>query len=395
MKIFVSAGEVSGDIILGKILEQYRRLYPSTFSAWELRGLGGERTMAFGLRSLFSMQELAVNGIGDVLSRAFFLWKLYRQTLKAMYVFEPDLVILVDYPGLNLRLAKKARDKKIKVLYIAPPQTWAYRNQERKNNRMAIALRGCAVHVLFPFEVTPFQGVAKAISVGHFYVTVTDRLPRPKAFPTLPILGLFPGSRLTVLKRNLPTWIKRLRELGYLDSMQVQIVVPGHLESAVTLLLPQPSDAQRKAHHNKAHHQEHRLQKIRIRTDVEMAMAEANYAIAFPGSVTMELAIHRIPTLVLAVVDDLTLWVGGRILAFPQWLSLPNLLLKRRIFPEWFGSVMSLTKSKFGELVAELLGDSIPFHSSWDLVQEDLQSTMGAGDGVEKVCQVIKKELAI
>src|SRR4051812_48959405 len=99
-RIFVSAGEVSGDQILSGILSRLRGRFPDM----ELRGLGGAGAMAAGLKPLFPMERTAFSGAWDVLRNLRFALGMYAQAAGEMRRFKPDLVLLVDYPGLNLRL---------------------------------------------------------------------------------------------------------------------------------------------------------------------------------------------------------------------------------------------------------------------------------------------------
>jgi len=121
LRVFVSAGEASGDAILGKVLARLRAEAPGL----ELAGLGGPGAEAQGLRPLFPISRTAFSGAGDALARAPFALRLWFAAARKLREFRPDLVLLVDYPGLNLRLARLARGLGIPVHFIAPPQAWA------------------------------------------------------------------------------------------------------------------------------------------------------------------------------------------------------------------------------------------------------------------------------
>ncbi len=369
MKIFVSAGETSGDAILGAVLQRLRARHQEM----ELCGLGGPMAQACGLLPLFPLEKTAVNGGWDVLRHALFLLRMYRHSVAALIGFHPDLVILVDYPGLNLRLAQKARALGIPIYFLAPPQTWVYRKAKHRKARVARALAGCSVHVLFPFEAETFAKTARRVTVGHFMIT--NQVVRQQTTVSRPILCLCPGSRMPVLVRNLPVWLDHLNGLGIFgveeNSMEpkVQILVPEHLGTQVTFWLDEFRQG-RYAH------------LVPIRTDKDSALAQADRVIAFPGTITLELARLRVPTLVLAILDPFTLVVGKRILKSPR-LALPNLLLGEGVFPEWAGTATNLTVTRFRGLLENLL----TWNPSWELFANRLETVVGLGSGAEIVAE--------
>ena len=171
----MSAGEVSGDRILGEILKPLRQRHPGL----ELRGLGGDAAAACGRAPLFPMERTALSGIWDVARHAWFAMRMYAAAVREMRRFRPHLVLLVDYPGLNLRLARAARNLGVPVYFVAPPQAWAYRNPARKAARARKSLRGCAVQVLFPFEAEAYlETVGTAVECERSRYSVVQALRR-------------------------------------------------------------------------------------------------------------------------------------------------------------------------------------------------------------------------
>ncbi len=397
----MSAGEVSGDRILGEILEPLRRRHPGL----ELRGLGGHAAAACGLAPLFPIERTAISGIWDVARNVFFAVRMYAAAVREIRRFRPHLVLLVDYPGLNLRLARVARNLGVPVYFVAPPQAWAYRNPVRKSARARKALRGCAVQVLFPFEAEAYGatigtvatvGIAATagsvddairLTSGHFFsgagleasaspahrenrATVADETGKS-------LLCLCPGSRLPVLRRNLPLWLELLDKAGRLPvyGREMAILVPGHLVEAASLILtsycggePRPA--------------------FRIRTDKAAVFAEARHAIAFPGTITLELALARVPTLVMAILDPLTLAVGRRVLGSGR-IALPNLILGQPLFPEWVGPAPGPELGLFRQLEQDR--DRM---NAWEPRLQSLTTRMGPGNGVEVAVRECSEMLA-
>jgi lipid-A-disaccharide synthase len=355
---------------------------------------------------MFPIRDTAFSGAWDVVRKAFFALRMYRSALAGMRRFRPHLVLLVDYPGLNLRLAHAARSLGFPVCFVAPPQAWVYRRPARKLRRATEALRGCHVHVLFPFEAAAFAATAAGVSAGHFLATAGMRAPVP-ASAVLPTphaaernrLLLCPGSRLDVLRRNLPAWIALLARPDARNGIRtsavpaspaaISLLVPEHLAAEARLLIGSVSAGPGALALPV-------IPDIRIRTDRESAFAEARHAIAFPGTITLELALARIPTLVMAILDPLTLALGRRLLGDSP-LALPNLLAGEELFPEWAGLFPGPDAALFRKLERRrdrlFTGPADPVDPAngiprWTVAMEKLTARMGPGTGAQVVCDL-------
>jgi lipid A disaccharide synthetase len=176
-----------------------------------------------------------------------------------------------------------------------------------------------------------------------------------------------------VWRRNLPVWLERLQELNVLEiendfpRMEIQVLMPAHLAAMSREWL-------RKFHGGKF------VQFVTIRTDKKSALADADWALAFPGTLTLELALSQVPTAILAVIDPLTLAVGSRLLRSTR-LGLPNLLLEEDVFSEWVGVSAELTRVKFQKVLQDLW----VWNRAWQPLQERLSRVLGTGNGAEIV----------
>lgn len=320
-KVFIGAGEASGDRIAAEIVRELRARVPDVI----LGGFGGPLCAAEGLASPYELADLAVNGVGDVLRRGAFLLRARARLARDLDAFRPDVVLLVDYPGMNVALARRARKQGIPVHYVAPPQLWAYRNPARRRARLRRALEGVSLQTLFPFEGASYPLWNASLTQGHFF-------PLP-AFESAPERGgtrllLCPGSRRGVLRRNLPLWLGRVQSFfGTLDG--VDVLVPAALadEARRVIAAASPSGAP-----------------ATVVTDTAAAFARAGAAIAFPGTVTLELFLQRIPTRVWAVLDPLTLYAGRRALQGP-YLALPSAIAGEALLPEWIGTLADFRRA--------------------------------------------------
>jgi lipid-A-disaccharide synthase len=347
VRVFVSAGEASGDRILGATLARLRAEIPL-----ELCGLGGPEAEAQGLVPLFPIKRTAFSGAWDVARNLPFAARMDAAARAALRRFRPDLALLVDYPGLNLRLARAARALGVPVHFIAPPQAWAYRDRERKLRRARRSLDGCSLQPLYAFEAADWEGTALRAVSGHFQDTVIPRLPGSG------MVAVCPGSRLPVLRRALPVFLRLLRAADPSPGAPAAVIAPPFLAAEARAIV-----------------RRHGRPGITVRTDAYAAMSEAARALAFPGTITLELARRRVPTVVMAPLDPLTYALGRRLLA-SRALALPNLIAGEAIFPEWAGTRPEAA-------VFRALWESLPAADDpdWNRRLDRLEARLGPGDG--------------
>jgi lipid-A-disaccharide synthase len=302
------------------------------------------------LQSALPFESLAVNGVGDVLRNGIHLARAYLHLKRQLRNFRPDLVLLVDYPGMNAGLARTALRLGYRVHYVAPPQLWAYRHPEGRLRKLQRALSGASLQVLFPFEAGRYESWTTRLCQGHFFSP-----PAPKP-PDGNRLLLCPGSRRGIVLRNLPLWWRRLSDAGWRDG--VDVLTPEFLVSEVKAIIKNKPE-------------------VSVFTDSAQAFSRAASAIAFPGTMTLELFLARIPARAWAVLDPLTLWAGRRKMR-NRFTALPNLLLDREIFPEWVGTADAFRKNP------PPWPDSVinwPSVSNADVMS--IQEKMGSPDGVK------------
>lgn len=211
--VFLSAGEESGDQHGARVARALKAHRPGI----RLLGLGGPRMEAAGVEILAGLEELAVMGFVEVLSRLPFFWKLERRIRARLDEDSIDLVLPIDYPGFNLRLARDARRRGIPVLYYIAPQVWAW----KKGRAARLARDADRIAVILPFEVEILRRAGADVTfVGH---PLLDREPaaddRARFLrdlgldPDRPLLALFPGSRSQELGRHLHLFLETARRL--------------------------------------------------------------------------------------------------------------------------------------------------------------------------------------
>ena len=214
-RIFFVAGEASGDLHGGHLAEQIKAAAPDV----ELLGLGGDQMRAAGVEILADPTRIAVVGLVEVLAHLAEFRGLFELAVKALDERKPDLVVLIDYPGFNMRFAREVKRRGIRLVYYISPQIWAW-DPGRVHVLKRLVDR---MLVIFPFEKELYerQGVPVTF-VGHpFLDVVRASMPRLQALEKfgledgLPVIGLLPGSRQGEIRRILPVLLaagERMRE---------------------------------------------------------------------------------------------------------------------------------------------------------------------------------------
>lgn len=318
-KIFIIAGEASGDVLGHRLMVALRRIDPTiAFS-----GIGGARMAESGLTSLFPMQELAYMGLAEILPKIIPLQRRIKQTIAAIRAQKPDILLTIDSPGFNTRVLKAIGPGGPKRVHYVAPQVWAWRQGRVKHfpglwDELLCLLpfepAFFAPHGLHPvftghpvLESGADQGDAAAFRARHGLSA--DALP----------LMLMPGSRVTETKRLLPVFRQTLALL----SPEVPNLVPV-LAAAAGI-----ADAVA------AQTQDWPVRPIIVRGVAERydAFAASQAALTKSGTSTLELAMAGVPMAVTYRVNPISGFLGRRLIKVPH-VAMINLLAGRALVPE-------------------------------------------------------------
>jgi len=315
--IFIIAGETSGDHH-GALLMQNMMQLDHEIS---FLGIGGPKMESKGLRSLVSIQQMAVMGFIEVIRHIRFFRTVERTVLSAIGECRPDRIILIDYPGFNLRMAQKLHNRfKIPITYYISPQIWAW-----KPGRIEI-IRKCVQQmlVIFPFEKQWYhdQGIEVEF-VGYPLLDEWKSTPRSELCarlgisPDLPVLTLYPGSRKNEVRRHLPLLLKSARILkNHLPGLQILIgAAPGFFEFAPASATI-PDDVS-----------------VEIRRP-RLALEAADAAIVASGTSTLEAAIFGTPLVVMYKMNPLSWWIT-RFLVNVPFAGMVNIIAGEAVAPEF------------------------------------------------------------
>ncbi|OAM84184.1 lipid-A-disaccharide synthase [Devosia elaeis] len=331
LRLFILAGEPSGDRIAADLVARLRRLIEL-----KLTGIGGDELAGQGLQSLYPMSDLAVMGVTDVLlNLPRLLWRL-EQTARTILDSQPDVVVLVDAQDFSKLLARRLRKRGYRgtlILYVAP-SVWA-RNPER-----AAGIRPLfdAVLAVLPFEpeVMETLGGPPTYYVGH--PALGERLETASAREEGPLI-LLPGSREGELRRHLPVLksiVARLAEVpGVTEFVMPTLPRLRQRLEAATADWPVP------------------VRVLDRRNKRQFLYAQALGAICVSGTVTLELALARVPMTVIYALDGHQARIYERLGRPP--VSLPNIILGRDVVPELVAA--DLTPETVAQAALSLLAD--------------------------------------
>lgn len=309
--ILLSAGEPSGDVHGAELARELLARWPGA----RLLGLGGPRMQAQGVELLADPERLAVMGFAEVLRHLPFFVRLRRTIRNTLQREGVRLVIPIDYPGFNLRLARDAHRQGIAVLYYVAPQVWAWkpgraREMARTVDRLAVIL---------PFEESLLrrEGVAASF-VGHPLLEEEPEPPpradfcRPLGLDEgRPVLALFPGSREQEIDRHLEPFTAAAEILkDRIEGLQPVLAAPG----------------------TRAMLRYHRSS-YPVTTDSWALLAHARGAIVKSGTGTLQAALTRTPMVVAYRTNPATFWLARRLVRVDH-VGLVNLVAGHRLVPE-------------------------------------------------------------
>jgi lipid-A-disaccharide synthase len=319
MRIFVSAGEPSGDLHGSNLIRALNQLDPTI----ETIGFGGERMSKVGCSLLYPLCHHAVTGFVPVLADAHRFLKLVWQADRYFLKARPDAVVLIDYPGFNWWIARRAHQHKIPVFYFVPPQIWAWASWRVDKMRRFVDQVLCSL----PFEKDWYveRGVA-AEYVGHPYF---DELPTQTLDPAFlrdqqarggTVIGLLPGSRNQEVTYNLPTLLRsaeQIHEARPDTRFLVACYKAAHFERVQDALRDKPLPF---------------VEACLGRTPEIIEVAHS--CIAVSGSVSLELLYRAKPCITVYRAPAFLLFLS-RFMKKSKFISLVNLLADEELYPEF------------------------------------------------------------
>jgi lipid-A-disaccharide synthase len=379
MTIYLVAGEVSADNHGAALMRSLRELYPEL----NFVGRGGPRMQQIaGVQFRNWIEEAAVLGLWEVLRKYGYFRAQFHRTLGVIAVSKPDAVVLIDYPGFNLRLARAIRrqSQSWKTIYYISPQVWAWNLGRIEKMARFIDLVLC----IFPFEANLYsESGLRAVFVGHPMIeSLETQRVETERDPNL--IGLFPGSRLREVRKIFPVLIEATRLL-----LQAKPTLRFQVAAASESLAREMSGMLR-------NHQSEDRKAIEITVGQTSALMQQAWAgIVASGSATLEAAYFRMPFVLIYKVAWPT-YVAARIVVNVDYLGMPNLLADKQVVPEFIqheakadaivkalqllmkdGSLRDKMISEFDAIVGKL-GGSGASHRAAEAILEEVRNERSA-----------------
>jgi lipid-A-disaccharide synthase len=312
--ILITAGELSGDNVGGLLAAELKSMSPDI----ELFGLGGDRMGASGMEIRYHVNQLSFLGFWEVLKHLSFLKRVQKDILDQVEARKPDLAILIDYPGFNLRLAERLKERGVPIMYYVSPQVWAW-GKGRIRKIKALVDR---MVVVFEFEKEMYQeqGVA-AEWYGHpLLEIVKPQFRKDEFFSRIGLredsrcVGLFPGSRKQEIEKILPVMRRALEPMKNANFKAAVGCAPG-----IDDIFYRKFGGDN-------------LLYIRGMTYDLMAYSELNLVAS--GTATLECAILGRPLFVLYKTSTMTYLIARRLIRIP-YVGLVNVVAGEKIVPEF------------------------------------------------------------
>lgn len=365
--IMIMSGEPSGDRLGGFLANAIRQIAPET----QLVGVGSQHMHAAGVEIILNSDPLAVVGLFEILRHLATL----RAAMKCLENYfknsPPDLLILIDYPGFNLRLAEKAKQYGIKVMYYVSPQIWAWHYSRIKKIRKNVDLMA----VLFPFEKKLYDKEnVPAKYVGHpLLANLKAELSHETALakfqlnPSHPIIGLVPGSRRQELKRMLPHMLAA--------AQYIRTTIPN-AQFVLPLAANLPDSLLKK----------YDLSGITvIKNNTYNALQCCDAAIVTSGTVTLEIALLQIPLVIAYRFSPVTYHLCKYFVKVKQF-GLCNIVAETCIAPELLQNQVN-AKSLANAILKILQDDQHRNHIRQLLL--DLKNKLDNENAAEKAAKAV------
>ena len=364
MKYYLISGEASGDLHCSLLIKALKKLD----SKAQFRGWGGDLMAKEGTVLVKHYKKLAFMGFWEVISHLPAILRNISLCKKDILKYVPDVIIYVDYPGFNLRIAKWAKTKGFKNHYYISPQVWAWKESRVKQMKLILD----ALYVILPFEKNFFEQRHQlpVHFVGHPLMDeLSKNLKDPKFHktcnlnPKKPIIALLPGSRLQEIKKMLPLFIQISNHFK-----KFQFVIAG-----APGINPKYYNSFTKS-----------SSLIIVYKNTHQLLQNSCAALVTSGTATLETALFNVPQLVCYKTTPMTYWIGKKIIKL-KYISLVNLILEK-------GALVELIQNdcSFEKLVYHL--EILLKKKSLKKVNEDyllLRSKIGGKGASKKTAELI------
>lgn len=303
MKLFIIAGEDSGDLHASNLIKALQQKHP----ALAVRGVGGDKMAEQQTSLIAHIKDINFMGFWEILKNLGTIRRLFRTVKNDILSWEPDAVVLVDYPGFNLRMTKFIKALGIPVIFYISPQLWAWKKGRVKTIKRFVD----RMMVILPFEKDFYAKEGVEVDfVGHPLLDVIEESPDVPI--SKPIVALLPGSRKQEIKRMLPVMLELPKKFPAYEF--VIAAAPSQDESFYRDLMGQTT--------------------IKLIKDQTYDLLhQASYALVTSGTATLETGLHKVPQIVCYAGSPISYAIGKRVIQV-KYISLVNLILDKPLVAE-------------------------------------------------------------
>lgn len=372
MKYYIIAGEASGDLhgsnLLRALLEKDK--------AANIRFWGGDRMKAIAGNPVKHIKDLAFMGFVEVIANLRTILKNIRFCKEDILKFQPDALILIDYPGFNLRIAEFAKKSGIKVHYYISPQIWAW-----KQNRVHKIKRNVdEMYCILPFEREFYKRFDMEVNyVGHPLVDAVQDFQKNaqtrKNFLSKhqlidrPILALLPGSRLQEIKTKLPVMLEAAK--GF-ERMNILVAGAPNIADEVYLNLAKNTPI------------------TIIQNETYDVLNQAHVAMVTSGTATLETALFKVPQVVCYKGNSISVAIARKLIKV-DYISLVNLIMGKEVVKELIQN--DLTAENIQKELLPLIEEQSEKRSKMLKAYSSLEELLGSGGASDKVASLLLKKL--
>lgn len=310
MKYYIIAGEASGDLHGSNLIKELLLLDGDA----NLRCWGGDLMQQAGATIVKHYRDLAFMGFAEVIKNLPTILNNIKFCKQDIVDFNPDVLVLIDYPGFNLRIAKWAKQKGVKVVYYIAPQVWAWKANRVKSMKQCIDKMLC----ILPFEKKYFQENWnwEVDYVGHPLVEVVDNFMQQHSHSSnekLPTVALLPGSREQEIAKKLPIMLSVAEHFNHYRFVVAK--APGQEDSFYEPFLAQYKNVSS------------------VRNDTYNLLMQSSAALVTSGTATLETALFAVPEVVCYKSSNISYAIAKRLVKI-KYISLVNLIMDKLVVKE-------------------------------------------------------------
>jgi lipid-A-disaccharide synthase len=375
LRLMIIAGEASGDLQAANLIKSLKQINPHI----EIFGMGGRKMQAESAEIIYDITNLAIVGFFEVLKHFSIFKKMFQKLAKLLDTRKPDAVILVDYPGFNLRFAKVAKEKNIPVIYYISPQVWAW----GENRIHEIKKYVDKMIVIFGFEEAIYKEAGIKVSfVGHpFLDIVKPEWKKEETIQTAHLkhdsikIALMPGSRKKEIEKHLPIMLQACE------------IIKNKIPN-VEFLVSKIKELDPSLYNKILHKSKIKLHSLDNRPYAIMDIADL--VIVSSGSATLEVAIMEKPMVIVYKTSFLTWLLARNLIKIPD-IGLVNIVARQRIVPELVQ--FKLTPKNIAKESFDILANPKKNHEIKENLRK-VKSKLGYQGASSRVAHIINKFLS-